>query len=111
MSVITAFHHALFDRDGLRINILSNRRSTSMAELEKGYQFTNETKHIIWWKDGSWYSGDLPAGKSKWVESNHIADVTVYQKIDGVDTELGRLWVTNDNGNVVVRGPWSWTIG
>lgn len=74
------------------------------------YNVANKTGGTIWWKDAGWFSGDLAAGESKRVETDHDANVTMYSKDAKGNTELGFVWIPKNNGCCVVRGKWDWTI-
>jgi hypothetical protein len=88
-------------------NFFSQQEHDDMS----AYTVANKTAGIIWWRDGAWTSGDVPAGQSKNVETNHDANVTMFSKSrDGTNTELGFLWIPQNNGCCVVRGKWDWTI-
>ena len=75
------------------------------------YRVENKTSRTIWWKDGSWLSGDLPPGKARNVDSNHDADVTIYAKTPGVpgDDDWGRVWILLGKA-LEVQGQKEWRL-
>ena len=75
------------------------------------YTVYNETKNPIFWRDGSWLSGDLPADESKNIKTDHDATVTMFSKDSSGDHECGLVIIPMNNGICKVQGKWSWTIG
>ena len=77
--------------------------------MAQQYTVANKSNFTIWWKDGGWYSGDLKAGDVRTIDSNHDADVTIFGKNQGVDTEWGRVWIPLDK-TLEVYGNKNWLL-
>ncbi len=73
------------------------------------YTVINNTKQKIWWRDGSWTSGEIDPHAEHQVASNHDANVTLFGKNGSTDVEWGLLWIPN-NGTVTVNGEWNWNV-
>ena len=58
-------------------------QQSAFDELKRKYRVENKTNRTIFWRDGSWLSGDLPPGEARNVDSDHDADVTIYAKTSG----------------------------
>ena len=83
-------------------------------ELKRKYRVENKTNRTIFWKDGSWLSGDLPPGEARNVDSNHDADVTIYAKFPEApgtkgDTDWGRVWILRGKA-LEVQGQKEWRL-
>ncbi len=79
--------------------------------MADNYTVYNKSSKTIWWRDGSWLSGDLEANKSKSVDSNHDATVTMFSKDDDGNHEWGMVIIPKADGICKVYGEWNWTIG
>ena len=74
------------------------------------YTVKNGTKNTIFWRDGLWYSPPVDKGGEHTVTSDHNATVTLFEKVDGRDQELGDAIIPKYDGLCEVRGRWDWSI-
>lgn len=74
------------------------------------YCVNNGTSTTIFVVDGSWHSGDLKSATTTCFSSKNDANVTVWEKAESGDVELGKMWIHHAKGCLAVKGAWNWQV-
>jgi hypothetical protein len=70
----------------------------------------NRTGTTIYVVHEAWYSGDLKNDTTSCFLLKKDANVTVWEKAESGDVELGKTWIPRDKGCLAVKGSWHWQV-